>query len=87
MNTDLALVNITWAGQNGDMLEPVARDSSDEQIRVFAAEALKSGSVPGVRADRHADLRHFVVDRFPPTMDAPYSRIFVRPKTPFGATA
>jgi hypothetical protein len=40
--------------------------------------------VPGIPADRDADFRDFVVDRFPPTEARPYNLIQVRPKTAFG---
>lgn len=84
LDPNLAMVNITWAGQNGELPDPVARDSSDAQIRAWAAEALRGGDVPGIRRDTGADLRDFVVDRFPSSRDTPWARIFIRPKTPFG---
>ncbi len=79
-----ARVNVTWRGQNGDLLDPVPYDASAENIRRWVAEAIGTGSVQGVQANGHVNLRDFVVDRFPPTAQIPYARIFIRPKTPFG---
>lgn len=79
-----ALLNITWDGQNGDLPDSVPFDASDAEIKAWAAEALRGGGVPGVTAARRANLRDFVVDRFPATDAMPYHRLFVRPKTPFG---
>lgn len=80
-----ALLNITWAGQNGDLPDPVAYDATDVEIKHIALEAIRTGAVPGIRVDRQADLDDFVVDRFPATGAVPHHRLFVRPKTPFGA--
>lgn len=79
-----ARVNITWAGQNWDLPDPIAYDATDRQVLAMVTEALRSGGVPGIRADRYVDLRDFVVDRFPAGRDVRHNRIFVRPKTPFG---
>jgi hypothetical protein len=79
-----ARVNITWAGQNGDLPDPVSYDATDAQVLAWATEALQAGSVPGIAPDRRADLRDFVVDRFPASAEVPWNRLFVRPKTPFG---
>ena len=79
-----ARLNITWSGQNGDLPDPVAYDATPAQLRAWAEEAIRGGSIPGIRADRGADLSHFVVDRFPATDAIPYGRVMLRPKTPFG---
>jgi hypothetical protein len=79
-----AVLNVTWAGQNGDLSDPVAYDATDAEIRAYAAEAVSTGSVAGIRAAR-ANFSDFVVERFPATTDVSYNRIVVRPKTPFGA--
>jgi hypothetical protein len=85
MNDFEARVNVTWAGQNGDLPDPVSFDASDGAIREWAAEAIRTGTLPGIVRDRGVDLRDFVVDRFPASPDNPVHRIFLRPKTPFGA--
>jgi len=79
-----ARLNITWAGSNGDLAEPVPFDASDDQLKAMAIEAINGGSVPGVPPDPGLNLDGFVVDRFGATESTPYNRIFVRPKTPFG---
>lgn len=85
MNFDgQSIVNVTWAGQNGDLPDPVASNASDQEILRWVTEALRGGNIPGIRADRAANLRDFVVDRFEPTTARPYRLIAVRPKTPFG---
>ncbi|MBI2569422.1 MAG: hypothetical protein HYV63_20600 [Candidatus Schekmanbacteria bacterium] len=80
-----ARLNITWAGNNGDYPDPVPFDISDGEIRNIAAEAIRTGYVPGIQADVRVNLADFVVDRFGATAEVPWNRIFLRPKTPFGS--
>jgi hypothetical protein len=80
-----ARLNVTWSGQNGDLMDAVPFDASDREIKAWALEALRGGDIPGIAADRAANLADFVVDRFPATEEMPHNRLFVRPKTPFGA--
>lgn len=79
-----ARLNITWKGQNGDLPDPVSWHASDKEILRWAAEAVQTGSVPGIRTDRQARLHNFVVDRFPANKEVREDRIYVRPPTPFG---
>lgn len=79
-----ARVNVTYAGENGDLPDPVHFDSTDGDIRQWVTEAVVNGGVPGIPATPNADFTDFVVDRFAATEDVPYNRIMVRPKTPFG---
>jgi hypothetical protein len=79
-----ARVNVTWAGQNGDLPDPVSFDATDGDVKQWLTEAIRTGGVPGIVADRLVDLRDFVVDRFEATGARPYRLIQVRPKTPFG---
>jgi hypothetical protein len=85
MNAWEARVNITWAGQNGELPDPAAFDASDAEVRAWAAEAIRTGAVAGITADPRVNLADFVVDRFPASADIPMNRLFIRPKTPFGA--
>jgi hypothetical protein len=62
----------------------VSYDATDEQIKTWATEAVRNGNVPGIQADPNASFLDFVVDRFPATEELP-ARLFLRPKTPFGA--
>lgn len=80
-----ARLNITWSGQNGDLLDPVPYNATDSQLKALAEEAISGGSVPGIRRDHRADLTDFVVDRFPARGQVGHNRVFLRPKTPFGA--
>lgn len=80
-----ARLNVTWNGQNGDLPHNVRFDATDAEIKAWVLESLRSGDIQGIAADRAADLDDFVVDRFPATDEMPYNRLFVRPKTPFGA--
>jgi len=83
INENEALVNVTWAGQNGDLPDPVAYDATDGDIRQWVTEAVRAGGIPGVGIDQTANFGDFVVDRFPATEESP-NRIMIRPKTPFG---
>lgn len=78
----MAKLNITYGGQQGDLPDPVDFNASDEDIRVWAREALATG-IPGIDPAPDADFSDFVVDRFNATGDLP-ERISLRPKTPFG---
>lgn len=79
-----ARLNITWMGQNGDLPDAVPFDASDRELKQWAAEAIRGGSVPGITHRGRLNVRDFVVDRFPANNQTPYARIFIRPKTPFG---
>ncbi len=85
MNADInARVNITWAGQNGDLPDPVAYTATNGDILQWVTEAVRAGDVPGIAGDRRATFHDFVVDRYPASGVRPYNLIQVRPKTPFG---
>jgi hypothetical protein len=77
-------VNVTWAGQNGDLPDTVSSDASDGDIRQWVTEAVRTGHIPGIPADPSADFHDFVVDRFAANLQRPYNLLVVRPKTPFG---
>lgn len=79
-----ARINITWGGKNGDYPDPVPFDASDGDIKQWASEAVRNGNVPGVDADQNVNFADFVVDRFEAADNLP-NRLFLRPKTPFGA--
>jgi hypothetical protein len=79
-----ARVNVTWAGSNGDLAEPVLFDADDNTVKGWVTEAVRAGSVPGIQLDATANFQDFVVDRFSATETRPYNLIQVRPKTPFG---
>jgi len=79
-----ARVNITFAGQNGDLPDSVAYDATDADLRQWITEAVRAGSVPGIPHAPYANFRDFVIDRFPASGARPYNLIQIRPKTPFG---
>jgi len=77
-----AVLNITWAGQNGDLPTPVLFDSTDVDIRRWATEAVRGG-IPGITADANVNFADFVVERFGATEGLP-NRVLLRPKTAYG---
>ncbi len=79
-----ARVNVTWGGQNGDLVSPAPFDSADGDVKQWVTEAVRAGTVPGIPADPAADFTDFVVDRFVPTETRPHNLLQLRPKTPFG---
>ncbi len=85
IRNDEARLNVTWAGQNGDLPAPVPFDATEGDIKQWVAEAIRTGGVAGIRVDLTVNLRSFVVDRFPASETRPYNLIQIRPKTPFGA--
>jgi len=81
---DQAKVNVTYAGQNGELPAPVSLASTEEDIRQMVTEALRGGGIPGIPADPDADISGYVVKTFDPTVARPHHLINVRPKTEFG---
>lgn len=79
-----ARVNVTWAGKNGDLPDPVSYDATDGDVKQWITEAVRGGNIPGIDADPAANFGDFVVERFNAHQDVPYNRIVIRPKTPFG---
>lgn len=79
-----AKVNVTYKGQNGDLPDAVNYEAPNGDVLGWAAEAIRTGGIPGINADPAANLTDFVVDRFPTDDATPYNRLMLRPKTPFG---
>jgi hypothetical protein len=79
-----AIVNVTWAGSNGDLRDPVSFDATETDVRTWVTEAVRTGGVANIAADPNANFTDFIVDRYASTEETPYNRIFLRPKTPFG---
>lgn len=84
VQNDMARVNVTYGGQNGDLPDLVAFDAKDADVKTWVAESMLTGGIPGIPAQQ-PDLHDFVVDRFTATEARPYNLIQLRPKTPFGA--
>lgn len=82
---DEARVNVTYAGQNGDLAQTVYFQSTDGDIKAWVTEAVRNGNVRGIASDERANFDNFKIDRFGPTEGRPYNLIQVRPKTEFGA--
>lgn len=84
MENHQARLNITYAGQNGDMRDPVPYDASEADILRWCTEAVRNGDVPGLGAHPDVDFRDFKIDRFGPTETRDHNLIQIRPKVPFG---
>lgn len=82
-NDDIARLNVTYAGANGDLPDPIHISASDDDVRRVVAEAIRTGSIPGIPASHNVNLMDFVVERFNARDGLP-ARVVVRPKTPFG---
>jgi hypothetical protein len=85
INETEARVNVTYAGLNSDLADPVAFHATDEQVKQWVTEAVRSGTAPGIPAHPEANFADFVVDRFTATDVRPYNILILRPKTPFGS--
>lgn len=79
-----ARVNVTYAGANADLPDPVPFDTTDPVVRGLVEEAIRTGSLPGIASDADVSLKDYVVDRFGPNDARNFSLIQLRPKTPFG---
>ncbi len=85
MEAHEAVLNVTWAGQNGELPDPVPYDAADGDLKQMAAEAIRGGDIPGIAADPGVNLADFIVDRFGPVAgEIEHHRLILRPKTPFG---
>lgn len=80
----LAVLNITWRGENGNLPDPVDPRLSDAQICEMVEEVLQTGGVPGIPADPRARVANLVIERFEPNEAYPYSRLLARPAVEFG---
>lgn len=80
-----ARLNITWQGNNGDLPDPVPFEAGDGDVKQWASEAVRQGYIPGIPADANVNFNDFIVDRFRSNDEVAYNRLFLRPKTPFGA--
>lgn len=80
-----ARVNITYKRQYGELPDAVTFDSTDGDVRGWVAEAIRTGSVPGIDADPDVRLNDYVIDRFPPVPGVRgHNLIDIRPKVEFG---
>lgn len=76
----MAVLNITYAGRSGNVLDRVDDNISDAEVRRLAVEVLRTGGVVDLEARPSLALSEFddfVVDRID-------TMIFLRPKVPFG---
>lgn len=81
---EMARLNVTWQGGNGDLPEAVPYDATDGDVKQMAMEAIRDGHIPGLRAGE-ANFTDYVVERFPVEAGvraAPV--IFLRAKTEYG---
>ena len=84
-----ARLNITWNGVNGELPDPVPYDATEADLKAWAQEAIRGGSIPGIPADPQADLNNMpnnmvmVVDRFP-AQGENMPNLFLRPDSPLG---
>lgn len=85
LETNEARVNVTYAGANGDLPDPVSFDAPDGDIKQWVTETVRTGGIPGIPATPTASFTDFVVDRFTANEARPTNLIQVRPKTPFGS--
>ena len=84
MNEEYATVNITYAGHNADLPDPVLVTATDTEVRNFVREAVRAGFA-GMPANADVEVSDFVVERYSPNDANPAARMVVRPKVPFGA--
>lgn len=82
MEANQARLNITYHGEQGDLPNPVYYDATDVEVRAWAQEAIRSGSVINITADPDADLSGFEIERVPAGNGFP-NQLLVRPKTRF----
>jgi len=80
-----ARVEVTYRRAHGELPDAVTFDASDEEIRGWLTEAIRTGGIPGIAADPTVNLNDYVVDRFAPVPGVrEHNLIQTRPKTEFG---
>ncbi len=85
-----ARVNVTYKdGVNFDLPDAVHYGATDGDVKMWVAEAIRTGSVPGVEADPNVDLQLYAIERHErPLHPVPGQRdhnlIMLRPKTAYG---
>ena len=81
----MAILNITYNGVSFDYSLNVDERVTDMDVRRIAVEVVRSGEVRGLHVAHLSDraFDDFVVDRLVGTRGE--SRIYLRPKVPFGA--
>lgn len=82
----MAILNITYNGLSVDYKATISDHMSDRDIRRTAVELIRSGDLPGLHiAHLPSDAFHdYVVDRLRSARGRDASRIYLRPKVPFG---
>jgi hypothetical protein len=78
----MATLNITYNGLSADCALELDGAVTDRDLKRIAVEIVRSGEVPGLHLPNLAGeaFEHFVVDRLQGG-----SRLYLRPKVPFGA--
>lgn len=84
LDQTLARVGVTYAGEYGELPDPVSFDATDGDVRTWVDEALRTGGIPGIPVQANPNLTDFVLERFAANEARPYNLIQIRPKTPFG---
>ena len=83
---DQARLEVTYRRQHGELPDPVTFDASDNDIRGWVTEAIRTGGIRGIEADPTANLDDFVIDRFHPVEGVrEHNLVQIRPKVEFGA--
>ena len=83
----MAILNITYNGVSFDYPGGLDERITDRDVRRIAVEVLRSGEVRGLHIAHLSDrtFDDYVVDRLVGTKGE--TRIYLRPKVPFGAGA
>lgn len=83
----MAILNITYQGMSGDVPGDLDDRLSDADLRRIAVEVVRSGDIHGLHLATLPDdaFDGFVVDRLQDPDGK--SRIYLRPKVPFGGAA
>jgi hypothetical protein len=82
----MAILNITYNGLSVDYTVAVDDKMHDDDIRRVAVELIRSGDLAGLHIAHLPEnaFAHYVIDRLNTARGA--SRIYLRPKVPFGRT-
>lgn len=83
----MAILNITYNGLSVDYTAAIDDRMNDRDIRRTAIELIRSGDLPGLHIAHlpHDAFDSYVVDRLHSARGRGVSRIYLRPKVPFGA--
>jgi hypothetical protein len=83
----MAILNVTYRGRSADVRQQIDDRTGDAEIRRICVRLIRTGELGDLYVRDLPDdaFVHFVIDRFADPDGV--TRVYLRPKVPFGSTA